>query len=417
MTYIEFFEKHSVENLCACLVNCPDRVILIGDNYKQMSRHSERYKIIFRERGKDIEFICKSINKYNISGMVDTISEIINTYDDCAFGLTGGDDLFLVAMGIVFERYKEKNIQMHRFNVRNNTIVDCDLDGKFLPQEELPVLSIWENIYSHGGDIIDDPSREDTTPHWTWDDGLQYDINLMWDICKRNTRNWNAQIGIFGIAEQLSDKNEDSMKIEAAVSDIKRQLYNQNAGYVSHPYIFHELQVAGLIEEYECNEQKISVVFKNEQIKRCLTKAGQALEMKVFLEAMLAKASADEYVYNDVMNGVCIDWDGEIHVEDEGYDTENEIDVMMMHGMVPVFVSCKNGRVEIDELYKLNTVATRFGGKYAKKVLVASSLDKYSDYSHYLRQRAQDMQIRIVDDIVDMSDDELRDTIQTFWLN
>ena len=417
MTYIEFFEKHSVENLCACLVNCPDRVILIGDNYKQMSRHAERYKIIFRERGKDIEFICKSINRHNISGIIDMISDIVNTYDDCAFGLTGGDDLFLVAMGIVFERYKEKNIQMHRFNVRNNTIVDCDLDGQFLPQEELPLLSIWENIYSHGGDIIDDPNREDTTYHWNWDDGFQEDIDLMWEICKCNTKNWNVQIGILAEVAKLFGDSDDPMTITASISDIKHQLYSTNISYAHFPDIMKTLYSCGLLTAYSCNEQKLSVTFKNEQIKRCLTKAGQALEMKVFLEAMLAKASADEYVYNDVMNGVCIDWDGEIHAEDEGFDTENEIDVMMMHGMVPVFVSCKNGRVEIDELYKLNTVANRFGGKYAKKVLVASSLDKYSDYSHYLRQRAQDMQIRIVDDIVDMSDDELRDTIQTLWLN
>ncbi|MBE5878308.1 MAG: hypothetical protein E7290_15665 [Lachnospiraceae bacterium] len=73
--------------------------------------------------------------------------------------------------------------------------------------------------------------------------------------------------------------------------------------------------------------------------------------------------------------------------------------------------------MEVAELYKLNTVANRFGGKYAKKILVASSLEKDSDYANYLRQRAQDMQIRVIDDIVDMSDDELRDTIRTFWLN
>ena len=96
--------------------------------------------------------------------------------------------------------------------------------------------------------------------------------------------------------------------------------------------------------------------------------------MKVFLAALEAQENDGTKTYNDVMNGVYIDWDGDISTDQNGYDTENEIDVIMMHGMVPVFVSCKNGYVDKDELYKLNAVATRFGGKYAKKVLVATSL-------------------------------------------
>ena len=36
MTYVEFFTKTSIENICACLTDVPDRVILIGDNSKAM---------------------------------------------------------------------------------------------------------------------------------------------------------------------------------------------------------------------------------------------------------------------------------------------------------------------------------------------------------------------------------------------
>ena len=46
--------------------------------------------------------------------------------------------LYLVGMGIVYARYPEKNIQMHRFNIRNNTVRDCDQDGKLLYEAEIP---------------------------------------------------------------------------------------------------------------------------------------------------------------------------------------------------------------------------------------------------------------------------------------
>ena len=45
---------------------------------------------------------------------------------------------------------------------------------------------------------------------------------------------------------------------------------------------------------------------------------------------------------------------------------ENEVDLILLHSTVPVFVSCKNRFVSSDELYKLDSVSRRFGGKYAK---------------------------------------------------
>ena len=136
--------------------------------------------------------------------------------------------------------------------------------------------------------------------------------------------------------------------------------------------------------------------------------------MKMLVTALDARNKDGELAYNDVVNGVYIDWDGEIHTEKGVQDTENEIDVLMMHGIIPVFVSCKNGKIETEELYKLNSVAERFGGSYAKKVLIASSLgDGKSDKA--FRQRAKDMNIRIVDKITEKNDEELSSIIASLW--
>jgi hypothetical protein len=108
---------------------------------------------------------------------------------------------------------------------------------------------------------------------------------------------------------------------------------------------------------------QIIVSYKNEQVKKCLTKAGQALEMKIYTTAKALLDKDGVPFYDDTLNGVVIDWDGEFHDEsvEDIYDTENEIDVMLMHDVVPVFISCKNGTVTSDELYKLNTVADHYG--------------------------------------------------------
>ena len=425
MTLIEFYEKDAIENICSSIIKAPERVILVGDNLKLMQRHAERYGAILAARGVNVEFICRAISKSKIQTIIDALSKIVEEYDDCVFDLTGGEDLYLVATGIVYQKYnEERDIQMHRFNIRNDAIVDCDQDGRTILEGEAPDLTIEENIRIYGGDIIYNDLRDDTTFLWDISTDFRKDINTMWNICRQDVRLWNTQINVLEAACRLADDDEQLI-LDVRTDALKKEVERSGGRYVLIRRIFSGLYEAGLLLSYSCDDDHFSVKFKNEQVKYCLTVAGQILEMKVFLAAREACEKDGPLTYNDVLNGVCIDWDGDIDINQDRYDTENEIDVMMMRGMVPVFVSCKNGFIERDELYKLSVVATRFGGKYAKKVLVATALDD-SDYSNYLRQRASDMGIRIVEGyshkghykrFAELSDEELNALFRTLWMN
>ena len=108
-----------------------------------------------------------------------------------------------------------------------------------------------------------------------------------------------------------------------------------------------------------------------------------------------------------------MDWDGEFHEsEDEKKDTENEIDVVLMRGLTPLFISCKNGSVNENELYKLDAVTNRLGGKYAKKALVATYLGKKQNSIEYFRQRAKDMNITLIDGVHLLDEEEFERTIK-----
>ena len=106
--------------------------------------------------------------------------------------------------------------------------------------------------------------------------------------------------------------------------------------------------------------------------------------------------------------GVGIDWDGVVHDPVRRVaETRNEIDVVLMHGTTPLFISCKNGNIGEEELYKLNTVARRFGGPYAKKMLIATDLDRKSPTANRaFIQRAWDMDIFLVTDAAELSGEE-----------
>ncbi len=404
MTYIEFFDKNASKNICASIANIPDRVILVGHNSKVLVRHAERYGNIFLKRGYNVEFICHPIIRYNLQNIVDELSVIVNTYDDCIFDLMGGDELYLTAAGIIYERYRNKrNIQMHRLNLGTGTIVDCDGDGVTIQLNNPLELSVEENIRLYGGDIVYDDIKPGGTYTWDINDEFCTDIRLMWDICRRNAKQWNIFTGILSASDSGCSYGDDGLSLSISAS------------HTGISDFIEKLNRDGLITNCQKSSKRIKFTYKNAQVKKCLTKSGQILELIIYLTASELTDDCGKKIYNDVMTGVIIDWDGKIHTAGGVYDTENEIDVIMMHGFMPIFVSCKNGAIDINELYKLFSVAERFGGEYSKKILIANALDPSEQFGECLMQRARDMKIRVISDIRNLNEDELRKKVGKFY--
>ena len=417
MTYIEFFDKTAVENIGACLTYVPDRVILIGDNEKLMQRHAERYARLFASRGYDVAFSCRTVQKSRLDEAVALLDELVQTYDDCVFDVTGGAEILMLALGIVYARNPDRSIQIQRFNLRNNTVYDCDRDGESVWQDT-PALSIDENVRIYGGDVVYGDIGENKTYLWDLTPDFLRDIEIMWESCRRNVRLWNTQVGVLEAMELVGTVSEDGLTTTAAVASVDEYLSKFRSSSQVLGGLARYLERQQLLTLFDDGDGvNLTVSYKNEQVKRCLTKAGQALEMKIYVTAAELTGHDDDPVYHDVLNGVVIDWDGTEHDEavEEVYDTENEIDVMLMHGIIPVFISCKNGIVTSDELYKLSTVAERFGGAYAKKVLVATSIGALGEGGQYLRQRARDMGIKLVEGVQMMNDDELKRALRNLW--
>ena len=417
MTYIEFFNNVAIENVCACLTNVPKRVIYIGRDTAIIESKIKKYNRVFSDRGHNIEFIPMAVERDNLENAVSVLQKIVDSYPQCAFGITGGDEIALMAFGIVYERNRNKNIQIHRFNIAHNTICDCDKDGKTV-YKDLPVLSAEENIQLYGGDVLYGDVFGDDTYMWDFTEDFVKDIENIWNVCKGNVRLWNTQISVFEAAFKVGVSDEDKLYVTADKDKIKKELDKNHASYKIVKGMVNYLKKHGLLTHFSETDTELSLGFKNPQVRRCLIKAGQALEMKTLLIARSLQDDNGNKLYNDAVNGVLIDWDGRFHNEsvDGIYDTENEIDILLMHGIVPVFISCKNGVVDADELYKLNTVALRFGGKYAKKVLVATSIPKEKESGKYLIQRARDMNIKLITDVQKFNtDDEFKAKMLKLW--
>ena len=408
MTYIEFFDKVSVVNIAACLTYVPERVVMIGTKKKLIEKYIKRYEKIFSDRGYNIEFIPRSVSGNNIDHAVSILQETVDKYDDCVFDITGGEEILNMALGIVLKNNPEKNIQIHKFNLNTNLLYDCDRDGNTV-YREAPSLTVEENVRSYGGDILYGGVYDDETYRWTSEDGFTDDVRLMWDICKDDPGTWNVQLGVLEAVERVGKKSDDGLEITARVSAVRAYLRKNNGIYKIIRGLLNALVEKGLLTHFECDESDIFVGFKNPQVRRCLTTAGTILEVKTYFAAMSIKNDDGTPYFGDALAGVLIDWDGSFHDEkkEKIYDTENEIDVLAMRNLIPLFISCKNGSVKANELYKLKTVAHTFGGEYGKMALVATSIPEKGDDVAYLRQRASDMGITLIEDVRNMTDEEL----------
>lgn len=420
MTYIEFFDKTAAENISACLSCPPKRVIYIGDNSKLMKKHIANYEQVFSARGQKIEFLFKTVSNSNLDNAVALLTEIVETYRDCVFDITGGDEMLILALGIVYAKNPDKNMQIHKFNLRSNAVYDCDKDGKTI-YKDAPALSVDENIRIYGGKVAYGTVDESKTYQWDLTPDFLRDVALIWSVCRSvcrvSVRRWNWQICIFEAAEIVGAHGEDPLTTVASLSAMEQYLQQHKMNYRFFYAIISRLLKYGLLTYYEDTETTVTIAYKNEQVKKCLTKAGQALEMKVYITAKGILDKNGSPVYSDALQGVVIDWDGEFHDEstENDYNTENEIDILLMHGVVPVFISCKNGTVTSNELYKLNTVAERFGDRYAKKILVTTSISDFGDQGMYLRQRAKDMNIKIIEGVQNMEDAALGKELGGIW--
>lgn len=381
MTIVEFFDKDAIENVVSTLLCDPENVVLVGDNCDAMKKASEKYKTVVEKHGINVNYSIVSVSRNKLEKIVDVLEHLVEKYEEIAIDLTGGEDLYLVAAGIVYHNNPNK-VFLHRFNVNNGRLYDCDADGNVIETTKYDI-SIEDNLSIYGGRVICKGTDEEPAEIKKWDFNNEFiaDIDKMWKICSQNSKEWNR------IMTNCYAENEKD--------DTNLHVLSNSGNFRNEPKIIKMLQQQSLINNVQIIYGNLSFYCKNPQVKRCLTVAGQLLEVKTTTSLMKINDANKGKSFNDILTGVTIHW--ELPVNNTARIT-NEIDVLVMKDLVPIFISCKNGKVDVEELYKLSTVATRFGGKYAKKVLVAT------ENWGAVAQRANEMDIRVIDDIKDCED-------------
>ena len=411
MTVIELFDHSPLQNLSGALNFPVDRVIFVGTNRRKLEEHLAVYQALLARFRPTAHIDLAPVPKYDLSAVVALLCRIAETDKSVIFDVSGGDDYILAAAGVAYEKCREKglDVRLSHFSVRSGRFAGLDRTKAF--SETRIELTCDEVIALHGGAIVYAEQKKNGTMRWDFSDrSFGADVLTLWQLCRADCRDWNRKGAMMGELESLSDaKLHDPKSVPSEVSVPYSRLRESGKTRLAASLLPHlkTLAACGVIENLENTEKKLFFTYKSRQIRALLVKAGTVLELVTYLAAKNATNKSGRYIYNDARTGVVLDWDGKIHADNPSYpDTENEIDVLLVRGMIPVFLSCKNGTTDENELYKLAAVSEHFGTKFARKALIATDLQKnYTSLARFT-DRAREMGITVIDGVHKMTESE-----------
>ena len=382
---VEFFDENPIENVITCLNYKVDKILFFG--YEENMEESKKCTTKFLKEicgVKEVEF-C-TVKRFDLTGIIETISDVVEKDlqegHDVFFDLTGGESLPLVAFGILSQ---ELSAPMHKYDVFTGEIHEYGYEDSPMLSEVAPcdpiAMNLDEFVSLYGG-VINYRMHKNFKDAWSKEE-LQ-DVTTMWNLSRTYKDNWVHYCAL--LRKFMPD--EDLYVSVNAKRYLEEYHKNPNVGSLKGFHQFLDAcQTAGFLKQVIHENGLYRYQYKNAAIKNYLWDSGSILEMYTLVEEL------ENPNLTDCRVGVHIDWDGVIH-NSGGQDVLNEIDLMAMENNLPIFISCKIGNVDQMALYELQTVANRFGGKYAKKVLVTA---KDMARGHLLRAKEMGIEVRKMD--------------------
>ena len=397
MTLIECFTQAHIDNVAACLRLKPEKVIFVGDA-KAMKVPVKRYEKLFSRRSPNTVVEQCAVDEKDCGELQSALTKLLLQAEECVIDMTGGEAIVAMSVGLALANLSEekrKHIRVEWFDHATGMVVDC-IDNNRRKLAKAIHLTVEEMVALHGGALFPDAYQ---LP----EDCANKDLDRLWRVVSGMPKEWNEKVSLLKRFEKFS---EDKKTVHIVLQDIWASVPELQEKEDTVRQLIDKLDKEGVVIDHS-SHNVLRYTYNSDFLRYCIHTQGNVLEIKTLLEGRTVRKN-NGWLFGDSRMGVKIDWDGNIPSSKYAFSgTRNEIDVMLMQGTTPLFVSCKNGDVKTEELYKLHTVATRFGGPYAKKMLVVSDLDcKDEDAAKALVCRAWDMDIFMVPDAGELRPDQ-----------
>ena len=367
-TLIELYDQAPIENVLSTLMFRPEETILICPPEQAENREfKQSMRAFFSYMKCPVRLTFVPVSLLDALSTEKVLRQILESRSDCAIDIAGGTDASLFAAGAcsgdtpVFTYSRKKNSFYEIKNAPFARSLSCNVR-----------MDVAACLMMAGGTLL--PGREDNA-------GLtaRFDeIDRLFKVYSRFRRIWNPQVSYI---QRVSSS-------EPCVLEAEGPLEAKSGGrkLEADPALFRMLEEERLITGLQIDAEQIRFRFPDETVRFWLRDVGAVLELQVF------RACCEAGCFDDVVLSAVVNWQGGRLQHDS---VSNEIDVMAVQGIQPVFISCKTCEVHTEALNELAVLRDRFGGRNARAILVTSGMGTKSRAS--ARMRAAKLSIELIE--------------------
>ena len=367
-TLIELYDEQPMRNVLSTEMFHPEETILLcppeiaGD--KRYARSVRRY---LDRRGCMGKLRLIPVSLLDAQKIAATLQNLLRECEDCAVDISGGTDAALFAAGMVCGK-----AAVFTYSRKRNTFFEIR-NAPFARSLPCTVrLDAESCVMMAGGTLL--PGRENNEVLRN----LLPEAERLFAVYGRFRREWNRQIAYI---QQISESSDPGLRA-AGPWTVKADRTQVTASEA----LLRDLEEAGLIHALSLETEGVSFNFLNEAVRFWLRDVGSALEVYVYRACLLAGC------FDDVVLSAVVNWDAE---DEKAKVVTNEIDVMAVRGVEPVFISCKACPVKTEALNELAILRDRFGGKGSRAMIVTTSGGSHGTLA--MRKRAAELGIEVLD--------------------
>ena len=369
-TLIELYDERPIENVLASEVYRPERtVFLCPPAVAQDRRLQEKLREYFAHQGLEIELIFLESSLYNSAKILKQLRTVAEKYDDCFLDITGGTDDALFACGLFCA---ETDIPAFTYSRKRGRFFEIH-NAKFADDQPCTVQHRVEDCFLMAGGAM----RSGRVDNAILAEYMDF-FDPFFALYLRHRSEWTRTVKYFQETSQTEKGQPVPLRVEADYT-----VKGERGARIEAPVdCLHELENLGFLRDVSVSGERVTYTFRDRQVRTWLRDIGSVLELYVY------KACVDTGIFNDVRTSAVVDWEGDFRQD----NVTNEIDVMAMQGILPLFISCKTCEVDTDALNELAILRGRFGGHGAKAVIVTTQLCR-----GITRRRAAELDIAVID--------------------
>ena len=367
-TLIELYDERPIENVLGTEVFRPEETVLLCPP-EIASEHAlkETYKRYFAHRGVPVKVTIVPVSLLDAGKVEKRLRQILQERPDCAIDISGGTDAALFAAGAL-----SGDTPVYTYSRKRNTFYEIR-NAEFARSLPCKVrLDAKSCFLMAGGTLL--KGRENNEEL----EKRLGDIKKLFDIYKKHRRGWRHQIGYI---QKLSSSEAGRLTANGL-----REEKVDRGRVAADEGLLRELANAGLILDLSLDGESVSFRFPDETVRFWLRDIGSVLELEVY-RACHAAGCFDDIVLSAVVN-----WEGGSSQRDS---VTNEIDVMAVRGIQPLFISCKTCEIKTSALNELAILRDRFGGKGSRAMIVTSA--SASRDRSLMRMRATELGIEVAE--------------------